>query len=154
MSTVTKPVIGQPAPAFNLPDQNGTVHSLEQYRGKKVVLYFYPKDDTPGCTVEACSFRDSLPSFEGAVVFGVSPDTSAKHKKFEQKFNLNFTLLADIDHSLSESYGVWVEKSMYGKKYMGVERSTFLIDENGVLVKIWEKVKPETHVAEVQAALA
>ena len=145
---------GEPFPDFSLPDQDGKIVTNQDLKGTKTVIYFYPKDDTPGCTVEACNFRDLSPSYSGARVIGVSPDSPKSHTKFIGKFNLNFTLLADTDHKLAEACGVWVEKSMYGKSYMGVERSTFLIDETGTIVKIWRKVKPDGHAQEIAAALA
>ena len=147
--------IGAKAPVFSAPDQSGKTVSLSDFAGKKVVLYFYPKDDTPGCTVEACSFRDDHSAFKkkGAVIIGVSPDSEKSHTKFIEKFLLPFTLLADTDHKIAEAYGVWVEKSMYGKKYMGVERSTFVIDEQGKLNAIYRKVKPAEHTADVLAGL-
>jgi len=144
------------APEFKLKDQSGTEVSLAQFKGKSpVVLYFYPKDDTPGCTVEACGFRDEWKRIEkaGAVVLGVSPDSVESHQKFVTKFKLPFTLLADTEKDVVQKYGVWVEKSMYGKKYMGVARSTFVIDKAGVIKKIFEKVKPEGHADEVIEAL-
>ena len=140
---------GDPFPEFALSDQGGQVHTLDELKGSQSVVYFYPKDDTPGCTVEACNFRDNLPKFEGVKVFGVSPDSAKSHQKFIDKFNLNFPLLADTDKKLSDKAGVWVEKSMYGKTYMGVARTTFLLDENGVVKKIWRKVKPEGHSEEI-----
>jgi peroxiredoxin Q/BCP len=152
---MSEPVVGAKAPAFSAPDQSGKTVSLSDFAGKKVVLYFYPKDDTPGCTVEACSFRDEHAAFrkKGAVVIGVSPDSTKSHAKFIEKFTLPFTLLADSDHKIAEAYGVWVEKSMYGKKYMGVERSTFVIDPQGKLSAVYRKVKPAEHTAEVLAGL-
>ncbi len=148
-------LLNKPAPTFTLPDQDGNTHSLSDYRGKKVLLYFYPKDDTPGCTVEACSFRDRLNELKdkGVQVLGMSVDTVKSHKKFAEKFQLNFPLLADENKDVVNQYGVWVEKSMYGKKYMGIQRDSFLIDENGVVVKHYEKVKPEVHVDEVMKDL-
>ncbi|MFC4351233.1 thioredoxin-dependent thiol peroxidase [Fodinicurvata halophila] len=139
---------GQQAPDFTMPTDGGGTISLSELRGRKVVLYFYPRDDTSGCTKEACGFRDALPDFFGtdAVVIGVSRDSVKSHDKFKDKHNLNFTLASDEDGSVCEAYGVWVEKSMYGKKYMGIERSSFLIDEEGVLRKIWRKVKVNGHV--------
>ena len=139
------------APSFSLPDQNGKMQSLTDYSGKKVLLYFYPKDDTPGCTTEACNFRDRLNELKdhGVQVLGVSKDTIASHKKFSEKFDLNFPLLSDENGTLVKAYGVWKEKSMYGKTYMGISRESFLIDEEGNLVKHYEKVKPEEHVEEV-----
>jgi len=144
---------GQPFPEFSLSDQDGKTITLDDLKGSKTIVYFYPKDDTSGCTVEACEFRDSMPRFEGAKVIGVSPDSAISHTKFIKKFDLNFTLLADTDKHLADACGVWVEKSMYGKTYMGVARTTFLLDENGIVVKVWEKVKPQGHAAEVLAAL-
>ena len=146
---------GQPAPEFSLMSDGGETISLASLRGKPVVLYFYPKDDTPGCAKQACGIRDAWGEFEkrGAVVLGVSPDSEASHVKFRAKFDLPFTLLADSDHATAEAYGVWVEKSMYGKKYMGVERSTFVIGADGTLAKVLRKVKPETHADDVLAVL-
>lgn len=144
---------GSPFPDFSLHDQSGEVVTLASLKGSKAVIYFYPKDDTPGCTKQACNFRDSLAAFEGVRVLGVSPDSAKSHTKFADKFHLNFPLLADTEHTLAESVGVWVEKSMYGKKYMGIERSTFLLDENGVVLKAWRKVSPESNTEEVLAAL-
>lgn len=139
--------IGQPAPDFTLDDQHGNPVSLSELRGKPVVLYFYPKDDTPGCTKEACAFRDARADYEaaGAHVVGVSPDTVASHKKFVDKYELPFTLVADTDHQLCEQYGVWKEKNMYGKKSMGVERTTFIIDAAGNLAKVFPRVKVDGH---------
>jgi peroxiredoxin Q/BCP len=147
--------VGAKAPAFSAPDQSGKTVSLGDFKGKKVVLYFYPKDDTPGCTTQACSFRDEHSVFlkKGAVVLGVSPDSAKSHTKFIEKFSLPFPLLADEDKTIAQAYGVWVEKSMYGKKYMGVERSTFVIDGDGKLAAIYRKVKPAEHIAEVLATL-
>jgi len=138
-----------------MPTNGGGSVSLAGLKGKKVVLFFYPKDDTPGCTKEACSFRDSLPDFTGvdAVVIGVSKDSAASHDKFARKYELNFTLASDEKTDVAERYGMWVEKSMYGKKYMGMERSSVLIDGEGVIRAVWRKVKPETHAAEVLAAV-
>src|SRR5262245_43355341 len=135
--------IGQPAPDFTLPDQHGREVTLSKLRGKPVVLYFYPKDDTPGCTKEACAFRDARARSKkaGAQVIGVSPDDSASHKKFADKYELPFTLVADTNRQVCQSYGVWKEKNLYGRKFMGVERSTFLIDRDGVVRKIFAKVK-------------
>ena len=146
---------GEPAPTFTLPDQDGENVSLESFRGKPVVLYFYPKDDTPGCTTQACGIRDAWSEFEarGAVVLGVSADSPAKHTKFRKKYGLPFTLLADEDHAVCEAYGTWVEKSMVGKKYMGIERSTFVIDVDGNVVKVMRRVKPDAHADDVLAAL-
>ena len=137
--------VGTKAPAFELPDQNGVVHTLEEYRGKKVILYFYPKDNTPGCTKQACNFGQLYPQFteKGAVVLGVSKDSVASHKKFEEKYNLPFTLLSDPELSCIQAYDVWKEKVNYGKKSMGVVRTTYLIDENGVIEKAVDKVNAE-----------
>ncbi len=145
---------GQAFPTFSLPDQNGETLALESLKGAPAVIYFYPKDDTPGCTTEACEFRDLSGDFHGARIIGVSPDSAKKHQKFIEKFGLGFTLLADEEKQLLEACGFWVEKSMYGKTYMGVERSTVLIDGEGIVRKIWTKVKPKGHAAEVQAAAA
>jgi peroxiredoxin Q/BCP len=146
---------GQQAPDFELPDQAGNPVRLSSFRGRKVVLYFYPKANTPGCTVQACGVRDHEVDYEaaGAAVLGVSPDPVKAIRKFYEKQHLNFELLADEHHEVSEAYGVWVEKSMYGKTYWGAQRSTFVIDEDGVVRKVIKKVKPETHDDEVLAAL-
>jgi len=135
--------IGTKAPDFTLPDQNGNMHSLSEYRGKKVILYFYPKDNTPGCTKQACGFAERFPQFteKGAVILGISKDSVASHKKFEEKYGLPFTLLADPELVAIQAYDVWQEKKNYGKTYMGVVRSTYLIDENGKIVKAFDKVK-------------
>lgn len=137
--------VGTKAPAFELPDQNGVVHTLEEYRGKKVILYFYPKDNTPGCTKQACNFGQLYPQFteKGAVVLGISKDSVASHKKFEEKYNLPFTLLSDPELSCIQAYDVWKEKVNYGKKSMGVVRTTYLIGENGVIEKAFDKVNAE-----------
>lgn len=146
--------LGRPAPDFALPDSGGRMVALKDLRGKKVVLYFYPKDDTAGCTRESCDFRDLHPALAGSgvVVVGVSPDSTSSHQRFRDKYRLPFLLLADPEHVVLEAYGVWKEKSMYGRRYMGVERSTFLIDEKGVLVAEWRKVKVDGHAALVAAA--
>ena len=146
---------GDPAPDFTLRSDSGDDVSLSELRGKPVVLYFYPKDDTPGCTAQASGFRDDWEAYEarGAVVLGVSPDKESSHVEFKEKYGLPFTLLADPDHSVAEAYGVWVEKKNYGKTYMGIERSTFVIDAGGKLVKVMRRVKPDTHAAKVLAAL-
>ena len=135
--------VGTKAPDFSLPDQNGKIHTLAEYAGKKVVLYFYPKDNTPGCTKQACGFSERYPQFmeKGAVVLGVSKDSVASHKKFEEKYNLGFTLLADPELNAIKAYDVWQEKKNYGKVSMGVVRTTYLIDENGIIVKNFDKVK-------------
>ena len=146
---------GDKAGDFNLTDDKGQSIKLSSFRGKKIVLYFYPKDDTPGCTKEACSFRDIYDDIlkAGAVVIGVSPDNGASHVKFREKFNLPFYLLSDPEHKAAESYGAWGEKKMYGKSYMGIIRSTFIIDENFKILKAFPKVTPEGHGEEVLAAL-
>ena len=135
--------VGTKAPEFTLPDQNGNMHSLSEYRGKKVILYFYPKDNTAGCTKQACGFAERYPQFTemGAVVLGVSKDSVASHKKFEEKYGLPFTILSDPELVAIQAYDVWQEKKNYGKTYMGVVRTTYLIDENGKIVKAFDKVK-------------
>lgn len=147
--------VGQKAPAFALPDATGKTVRLADYRGKKVVLYFYPKDDTSGCTKEACAFRDQLDEIQenGAVVLGVSPDSVESHKKFAAKYSLNFPLLSDVEKKVAQAYGVWKEKSMYGRKYMGVERTTFIIDEQGKIDEIFRKVKVDGHIDDVLSEL-
>ena len=147
---------GTTAPDFTLPDQDGNDVSLSDLRGRKVVLYFYPKASTPGCTTQACGVRDHLPDYEGsgAVVLGVSPDPVKAVKKFHHDEGLNFTLLADEDHAVCDLYGVWTKKSMYGREYMGAQRSTYVIDEDGVVADVIEKVKPAEHDDEVLALLA
>ena len=149
------PQEGTRAPDFDLPASNGKNIALKDLKGKNVVVYFYPKDDTPGCTIEACGLRDSFKEIEKltAVVLGVSPDSITSHGKFINKFQLPFILLADENKKMSQDYGVWVEKSMYGKKYMGIARTTFIIDKNGKIAKVFEKVKPEGHNLEILAAL-
>ena len=146
---------GDLAPEISSATDTGEQFHLSSLRGQRVVLYFYPKADTPGCTKEACAFRDDGQKFtkENTVIVGVSPDTSEAQAKFKAKFDLPFTLLADKDHKAAEAYGVWKEKSMYGKKYMGIERTTFLIDENGIVKRIFTKVKVEGHAGEVLAAI-
>jgi peroxiredoxin Q/BCP len=138
---------GSKAPDFTLSADDGSEVTLSELRGRNVVLYFYPKDDTPGCTIQACDFRDAAPRFDGvdAVVLGVSPDSVASHAKFRDKFDVTFPLLADVDHEVCEAYGVWKEKKMYGRTFMGVERSTFLIDQKGVVSEVWRKVSPKGH---------
>jgi len=146
---------GQIAPDFTLPATDGSTVRLSDLRGKKVVLYFYPKDDTPGCTKEACSFRDNLGVLQsmGVVVLGVSPDSVASHQKFAQKYGLPFPLLADEGAQVATTYGVWKEKKQYGRTYMGIERTTFLIDENGIVQRVFPKVKVDGHVEEVIEAI-
>jgi thioredoxin-dependent peroxiredoxin len=147
---------GKPAPDFELTDDSGEQVKLSDLRGKPIVLYFYPKDDTPGCTAQACGIRDAWGEFEraGAVVLGVSPDDERSHVKFKEKYELPFALLADTDHSTAEDYGVWKEKTFAGKTYMGVERSTFVIDAEGNVAREMRNVKPDTHADDVLAALA
>jgi len=147
---------GTNAPAFKTTNANGEDVSLKDLRGQKVVLYFYPKDDTPGCTKEACSFRDAFSKFKkrGITILGVSPDSEKSHQKFATKYELPFTLLADKDHAIADAYGVWGEKKFMGRTYMGVHRKTILIDEKGKIKKIFEKVKPEDHAEEVLEAFA
>lgn len=149
------PEVGKKAPDFTLLNQDGKNISLKDFKGKKVVLYFYPKDNTSGCTKEACSFRDDFPKFKktDAIILGVSPDSVSSHKKFAEKYNLPFNLLADEDKKIVQLYDVWKEKSMYGKKYMGVERTTYIIDEEGKIKKIFNKVKVDGHNVEVMEAL-
>lgn len=147
--------IGQPAPDFTLPDQQGKEVTLSELRGAPVVLYFYPKDDTPGCTKEACAFRDARADYEqaGAHVIGVSPDSPTSHQKFVDKYDLPFTLVSDADRQVCELYGVWQEKNMYGKKSMGVVRSTFVIDSKGIVRKAFSKVKVDGHSDKVLEAI-
>jgi peroxiredoxin Q/BCP len=147
--------IGDKAPALSLPDQSGERVSLNDFTGKQVVLYFYPKDDTPGCTKESCDFRDAITPMKkaGAVILGVSLDGKESHQKFIKKFDLPFTLLSDVEATVSKAYGCYKEKNMYGRKYWGIERSTFVIDQAGKLKAIFRKVKVNGHVEEVQAAL-
>lgn len=155
--TLSKPKLkeGDVAPSFELFDQSGKIHSLHDYQGKNIVLYFYPKDDTPGCTKEACQFRDDLSQFENlnAVILGVSFDDEASHQKFIEKYQLNFPLLADVEKKVAEAFGVYVEKRMYGRTYMGIERSTFIIDKEGRLAKIFRGVRVDGHSAELLEAL-
>ena len=142
---------GQKAPELNIKDQNGNTRTLAEFKGKKLVLYFYPKDDTPGCTAEACDLRDNYSRFisQGYAILGVSPDTEAKHQKFITKYELPFDLLADTEHTVAMAYGVWVEKSMYGKQYMGIARKTFVINENGLIETVIEKVNTKAHTAQI-----
>lgn len=147
--------IGQNAPDFTLPSDNGGEITLSDFKGKTVILYFYPKDDTPGCTTESCAFRDTLPEFEklDAQIIGLSKCSVKKHDKFKEKYDLNFPLASDENGEVCEAYGTWVEKSMYGKKYMGIDRSTFIIDPQGKIAAIWRKVKVTGHVDEVKNTL-
>jgi peroxiredoxin Q/BCP len=147
--------IGDKAPQFSLPTGGGKTLALKDLKGKKIVLYFYPKDDTSGCTKEACSFQDNLSAVKrkGAVVLGVSADSAASHEKFAGKYNLSFPLLSDEKKEVLKAYGVWKEKSMYGRKYMGIERTTFIIDEEGKIAQVFTKVKVDGHTEEVLAAL-
>lgn len=147
--------VGQPAPGFTLTSDTGDEVSLDALRGKPVVLYFYPRDDTPGCTTQACGIRDAWRAFEGAgaVVLGVSPDGEASHARFREKYGLPFPLLADTDHAVAEAYGTWVEKTRDGRTSMGIERSTFVIDADGNVARVFRKVKPDTHAEQVLAAL-
>lgn len=147
---------GDKAPDFTAKDQDGNKVSLKDFKGKKVVLYFYPEDDTPTCTIEACNLRDNYSTLkkEGLIVLGVSPDEEKKHKKFEEKYNLPFTLLADPDKSIIDKYGVWGEKNLYGRKYMGLFRTTFLIDEDGIIFKVFKKPKSKIHSEEILKAVA
>ena len=143
--------IGTAAPSFSLPDQNGQMHTLEEYRGKKVILYFYPKDNMPGCTKQACGFGELYPQFteKGAVVVGISKDSVASHKRFEEKYSLPFTLLSDPELQAIQAYDVWKEKTLYGKKSMGVVRTTYLIDEDGIIVRAMDKVKAAQNPAQM-----
>ena len=146
---------GTTAPTFSLPADDGSIVSLEDFKGSTVVLYFYPKDNTSGCTTQACDLRDNMNTItrEGVVVLGVSPDPISSHVRFRDKFHLNFPLLSDEDHAVAEAYGVWKEKSMYGKTYWGIERSTFIIDPDGIVLEAWRKVRPKGHAQKVIEAL-
>lgn len=145
--------VGHQFPNFSLPDEKGDVRTLSDFVGQPVIFYFYPKDDTSGCTAEACAFRDSMPDFGSTQVVGVSPDSVKSHAKFVAKYELNFPLLADTEKTLLEKLGLWVEKSMYGKKYMGVDRTTILVGADGRILEIWRKVKVDGHAQEVLAAV-
>lgn len=149
---MSMPAVGSKAPDFRLSTDGGDKIALSSLKGRRVVLYFYPKDDTPGCTAQSCAFRDSMAEFEtlNVQVVGVSRDNPVSHDKFKQKYNLNFPLASDEDGKVCEAYGVWVEKNMYGKKSMGIERTTFLIDEQGVIAHIWRRVKVEEHLDQVK----
>jgi thioredoxin-dependent peroxiredoxin len=154
-ASASLPEIGEPAPDFELPDDQGNRRSLSDARGRWLVLYFYPKDDTPGCTREACEFRDAHAEVEqrGAEVWGISVLGSGSKAAFKEKFGLPFTLIADEEHAVAERYGVWVEKENYGKRYMGIQRATLLVDPQGIVRRVWPRVRPEGHAAEVIAAL-
>lgn len=147
---------GKAAPDFTLPSDDGGDVTLSDFRGQTVILYFYPKDDTPGCTTQACDFRDALPRFEdrGVAVLGVSPDSVESHRKFREKRDLNFPLLADEEHEVAELYGTWKEKSMFGNEFMGIERSTFLIDEEGTVREVWRKVRAKGHAEMLEEYLS
>ena len=147
---------GEAAPDIALPDESGTIHRLADQRGRWTIVYFYPADDTPGCTTEACQFRDldGVVRPTGADVWGISPDSAASHRRFREKFDLPFTLLSDEDHAVAERYGAWTLKQNYGREYMGIQRSTFLVDPDGRLARTWPRVKADGHAAEVLAALA
>ena len=147
---------GAAAPSFSLPDQDGKTVSLDDFKGSKVIVYFYPKDDTPGCTKEACQFNDNMHAFQraGVPVVGISADDAASHRAFREKYGLRFPLLSDLDHSVMEAYGAWGEKTMYGKTSMGVLRSTFLVDEQGSLERAWYNVKADGHAAKVLAEVS
>jgi peroxiredoxin Q/BCP len=148
------PAAGDRAPAFNLPNQDDTKIRLSSLKGRKVLVYFYPKADTPGCTTQACGLRDIADQIGDTVIVGISPDSPAKLKKFDDKHGLGFLLLSDDDHAIASKYGVWVEKSMYGKKYMGVQRSAFLVDERGKISHAWPKISPKDTPTKLLAALA
>lgn len=156
MPTIPPPAVGDLAPDFTLLDDAGEPLTLSSLRGRPVVLYFYPRDDTSGCTVEACEFRDLFPRFDaaGAAVLGVSPDPVRAHAKFKAKYALPFTLLADTEHQVADAYGVWREKQMYGRRFMGVARTTFLVDGGGRVARVFENVRPAGHAEAVAAALA
>jgi len=154
MSTSTQLKAGDKAPAISLPDQDGTVTKLSAFKGRKVLVYFYPKADTPGCTTQSCGLRDIRDDVGDTAIVGISPDAPAKQKKFDTKYSLGFPLLADVDHGVAEAYGVWAEKSMYGRKYMGIVRSAFLIDEKGKIAEAWYKISPKDTPLKLQQALA
>jgi peroxiredoxin Q/BCP len=153
---MTLPAIGDPAPEVALPDETGTIHRLADQRGRWTILYFYPKDDTPGCTIEACEFRDEIETIHerGADVWGISPQGAASKRAFREKFQLPFTLLADERHEVADAYGSWVEKQNYGRIYWGTARTSFLVAPDGRIARVWPKVSPAGHAAEVLAALA
>jgi thioredoxin-dependent peroxiredoxin len=145
---------GQKAPAISLPDQDGATVKLSAFKGRKVLVYFYPKADTPGCTTQSCALRDVAGDIGDTAIVGISPDASAKQKRFDDKYSLGFPLLADVDHAVAEAYGVWAEKSMYGRKFMGIVRSAFLIDEKGKIAQAWYKISPKDTPVKLQQALA
>ncbi len=151
MENLTKLNPGEPAPGFSAPDQNGEIVTLEQYKGKKLILYFYPKDNTPGCTAESCDLRDNYERFlkEGYEIIGVSADSQDSHQKFISKYDLPFKLISDVDKNLLKSYNAWGEKNLYGKKYMGIIRMTYIISEEGIIEKIIEKVKTKVHSTQI-----
>ncbi len=153
---MTKLEPGAQAPAFSLPDQGGNAVSLDDFKGRKLIVYFYPKDDTPGCTAEACQFNDNLGAFDraGVPVVGISPDDAASHRRFQEKYGLRFPLLSDLDHGVLEAYGAWGEKKLYGRTSVGVIRSTFLVDEQGRVERAWYNVKADGHAAKVLAEVA
>jgi peroxiredoxin Q/BCP len=153
--TPRRPAAGDMAPDFELPDHEGTPTRLTDFRGRHVIVYFYPKDDTPGCTTQACALRDHASELDArdAVVLGISPDSVRSHQKFREKYGLPFRLLADTDHAVAEAYGVWQEKSMYGRKYFGIDRTTFVIDEHGRISSVLEKVKPALHAEQILSTL-
>ena len=153
---MTMPEAGDVAPPIALPDETGTLHDLAEQRGRWTIVYFYPADDTPGCNTEACQFRDIDGEIRdtGADVWGISPDGAASHRRFREKFDLPFTLLSDEDHAVAERYGAWTLKKNYGREYMGIQRSSFLVDPEGVIARVWPKVKADGHAAEVLDALA
>lgn len=152
---MSMPQAGEPAPDFELPDEEGNLFRLSDLRGQPLILFFYPKDDTPGCTKEACGFRDDYSAYQraGVRLLGVSPDSSSSHTKFKDKYDLPFTLLADEEHRVSEAYGVWGTKKMFGREYMGIKRTTFLIDKDGKVSQVFEKVKPDGHSHQLLGAL-
>jgi peroxiredoxin Q/BCP len=153
---MSMPAVGERAPEFALPDESGTLHRLAERRGSWTVVYFYPADDTPGCTTEACQFGDRLTALdaEAAAVWGISPDGAASHAAFREKFGLRFTLLSDEDHAVAEQYGAWALKKTYGREYMGIQRSTFLVDPEGRIAHVWPRVKADGHAADVLAVLS
>ncbi len=154
MSAPTRLEPGAKAPAISLPDQDGTTTKLSAFKGRKVLVYFYPKADTPGCTTQSCALRDIRGDVGDTAIIGISPDAPAKQKKFDDKYSLGFPLLADVDHAVAEAYGVWAEKSMYGRKFFGIVRSAFLIDEKGKIAEAWYKISPKDTPVKLQQALA